>query len=164
MVMLNFCQFPFVKSTLLIAMCYASLGLLCSNLSGGAFVVPIPFIPEAVALATGLFFGWQCAIGVFFGELILGLWAKVSSTAAIGIALVNSIDLLIAVGLSKFLNINPRIGNFKDHLKLTCMVLLVLAPFSAFFSNALLMYSGVLNDEGAFWNSVMIWWASNSLA
>ncbi len=129
-----------------------------------SIVVPVFFASEGVALAFTLVFGPRMAVGVFVGQFIFALTLNPSWLVALGIASVNSLEAVMAFFILRQLKFDPSIRQVKDYLYLLVLVLFVLQPFSAIFSNLVLMTSGgLIGSSGSFIPSVMSWWLANCI-
>jgi integral membrane sensor domain MASE1 len=129
-----------------------------------SLVVPVFFASEGVALAFTLVFGPRMAVGVFVGQFIFALTLNPSWLVALGIASVNSLETVMAFFILRQLKFDPSIRQVKDYLYLLVLVLFVLQPFSAIFSNLVLMTSGgLLGGNGSFISSAMSWWLANCI-
>ena len=129
-----------------------------------SMVVPVFFASEGVALAFTLVFGPRMAVGVFVGQFIFALTLNSSWLVALGIASVNSLEAVMAFFILRQLKFDPSIRQVKDYLYLLVLVLFVLQPFSAIFSNLVLMTSGgLIGSSGSFIPSVMSWWLANCI-
>ncbi len=154
----------FFRINFALAIAYFVFWFFCSRISSGQLIVPILFIPEGIALAVGLFFGWQACFGVFVGELAIGLFLDAGYVGAVGIALVNASELMLAVYLSKLLDIDTRMNRFKDFGKLVILIFFILQPYSSIASNAIIWAQGAPFTFASFWNSAVIWWSGNALS
>jgi len=122
-------------------------------------VTLVIFASEGLALASILLFGYSMAIGIFIGQLLLVITA-ISPSVAILIALVNAIEALIALKLFKVLNLNKKLASIKDVFGLILIILFILQPFSAFFSNIILLFFSIIETSDLL-KSFFSWWFGN---
>ena len=148
---------------LILASLYVILGHLAFNEAvGNSIVTPVLFTSEGVALAFTLVFGPRMAVGVFLGQLILALTSGLSLGTSLGVAIVNSIEALIAWRIAGLLPINPALRALKDYVFLVMLILLVLQPFSALLGNLILLMSDLEAYPDFFFSSIK-WWIGNSM-
>lgn len=148
-----------------LAFIYFATGLFCTTISASQHIIsPIMFIPEGVALTAAILFGARSAYGVFIGQFALAYVNGLPLLDTFAVSFFNSAELVLASVLVKRWAINTPIQRIKDYLKLVALILFVLQPFSALLSNTALWLDGITSNQETFWESVIIWWGTNSLA
>jgi signal transduction histidine kinase len=120
------------------------------------------FAAEGISLAAVLLFGRHLWLGVFTGQLLLALDQGVSLWGSLGVALVNSLEVLIAWGAFYALGLDRRLETLRDVAGLFVIILLIAAPFSALFGVAVL-YNTTDGIEGEYGLSLFSWWFGNSM-
>ncbi len=120
------------------------------------------FLPEGFALAGVLIYGPRIIPGIFLGQLLLALNSGLGWFPAGGIALVNSLEALIAYRLSRRYALDLNLSSIRDLMLLTGMILLILQPFSAILGNGVLYLAG-MEPLSSFKNSLFFWWFGNVL-
>ena len=148
----------------LLAATYFVLGAFCSGISSHALLVPVLFLPEGVALAAALVFGWRCAYGIFVGQLALALFNDANFDIALSIASINALEAIIAVNLARRWAIKIPIASLMDYTKLVLLVSAILQPFSAVVSNLIIWRPDSLEVGHQFVSATASWWTSNTLA
>ncbi len=137
-----------------LATSYVIFGKLSSLFGQVSSIVTIGiFLPEGVALAAVLLFGRRIVWGIFLGQFLFALSNNLGFLSSLLIALINSIEALLAINLVEFWRIDLRLRNVADVLKFFVLIAFVLQPFSAFAGNAVLALFGYL--KGNFWHYVL---------
>jgi len=148
-------------TTLVLTVLYFISGKVSMLLLNGHHIVNVGiFASEGVALAFALYFGKNIWVGVFLGQLILLLSENVSILPSVGIAVVNSIEVIIAVLLFHRYKLNIELKSFRDIIGLTVIVVAVLQVFSSLSSNLILLLSNMI-DSNDFLVSLFSWWFGN---
>jgi len=143
----------------LIAFLYALTGKLSTIIFVSEKIVTFSvFPPEGIALAFALYFGKKIIPGIFIGQLILALINGLNIFQSTGIAIVNSLEALIAIYLWNKYKHSPTLEDFKDYFYLIGMIVLVLQPFSAIFGNLVLSVGSKFNFLNTFY-----WYIGNVL-
>lgn len=125
-------------------------------------VTLVVFAAEGFALAAGILFGRRVWPGVFIGQLLLALDNGLAWPAALGVSLVNSVEMVLAAWLFHRLDLRVDLSRLRDVVGLALLSALVLQPFSASFGTTALWLTGVLPAADwllAWWS----WWMGNVL-
>ena len=147
----------------LLAASYVIFGKLSSLFGQVSSIVTIGiFLPEGIALAAALLFGRRIVWGIFLGQFLFALSNNLGFLPSLLIALINSIEALLAINVVEFWRIDLRLRNVADVLKFFALIAFVLQPFSAFAGNAVLALFGYL--KGNFWHYVLSWYLGNVMA
>lgn len=147
--------------TLAIALLYFLTGKVSIELLGGIKIVNVGiFAAEGFALAFAVRFGPRVLPGIFVGQLILALSTQIPLLPALGVSTVNTLEALLGILLFRHFRIRPTLDHFRDIFLFALLVLLILQPFSAFFSNLILLATGELQRE-RFFVSLFSWWFGN---
>ncbi len=118
------------------------------------------FFAEGISLTAVIIFGKRAILGVFLGQLILALNGGLSFGSSVGISLVNSIELVIALVVLEKYNFDRRLLRIRDLNILFLTIIFVLQPFSSFFGNMVLLSSSVIESSN-FFESLFSWWFGN---
>jgi signal transduction histidine kinase len=147
--------------TLAIALLYFLTGKVSIELLGGIKIVNVGiFAAEGFALAFAVRFGPRVLPGIFVGQLILALSTQIPLLPALGVSTVNTLEALLGILLFRRFRIRPTLDHFRDIFLFALLVLLILQPFSAFFSNLILLATGELQGQ-RFFVSLFSWWFGN---
>jgi len=142
---------------------YFLAGLLCFTIYRQDSVVTLTaFLPEGFALAGVLIYGPRIIPGIFLGQLLLALNTGIGWLPAGGIALVNSLEALIAYRLSRSAQLDIQLKSVRDLMLLVGMILLILQPFSSILGNGILYLTG-LEPLSALKSNLFFWWFGNVL-
>ncbi len=149
----------------LLALAYFAFGKLVFSVSDRSLnhqiVTLVIFIPEGIALAAVLIWGRSLWPGIFLGQFLLALPLPVP--AALGIALVNSLEAYLGATLFQYFRLDHRLTRLRDLFGLMGLIVFVLQPLSALLGNGVLWLSSVIATE-AYWKSSAIWWFGNLVA
>ena len=147
----------------LLAVSYVIFGKLSSLFGQVSSIVTIGiFLPEGVALAAALLFGRRIVWGIFLGQFLFALSNNLDFFPSLLIALINSIEALLAINIAEFWRIDIRLRSVQSVLKFFALIAFVLQPFSALAGNAVLALFGYLN--GNFWHFALSWYVGNVMA
>ena len=145
------------------ALLYILAGRLSFNIfQQNSIVTLTAFLPEGFALAGVLLYGPKIIPGIFLGQFLLAMDAGLHGIPAAGIALVNSLEALIAFRLSRYLRLDLHLKTVRDLMLLTAMILFVLQPFSSLLGNGVLYLSGAA-PLAFLKNNLFFWWFGNAL-
>jgi integral membrane sensor domain MASE1 len=146
---------------LLVGILYFVLGEISFILLSGNNIVNIGiFIPEGVALAFAIHFGTKVLPGIFFGQFILAYTNMSVFLPAFEIGLINTLEAALGIYMFNHFKLSKEFKTFRDILKFFIIIIFVLQPFSAIFSNIVLL----LNDQstqGEFLYLTFSWWFGN---
>jgi len=111
---------------------------------------------NGIALASVILYGRNMWLGVFIGQSLLLYYSNIPLGASIGIGITNYIEAIIAFELFKYFKLDKKLSTINDIVGLILLIVLVLQPFSATFSNLILAYFGVIKwstyfDSWFFW-------------
>jgi signal transduction histidine kinase len=147
--------------TFAIALLYFLTGKASIELLAGVKIVNIGiFAAEGFALAFAVRFGPRVLPGIFAGQLLLALSSHIPLLSALGVSIVNTLEALIAIQIFRHFGIRLTLDRVRDVVLFVLTVLLVLQPFSALFSNLILLVTGELPKAG-FLVSTFSWWFGN---
>jgi len=145
---------------LLFALFYVLAGKLSFYFALENSIVTIAiFFPEGIALALVLIYGKKVIPGIFIGQLILALSTDVSFLPAMCIAIINSLEALLALYISKKIHFDKKLLTLKDIYLLFFMIIFILQPFSAMGGVLTLTYFSSLTST--FTQSLFSWWFGN---
>jgi signal transduction histidine kinase len=147
--------------TFAIALLYFLTGKASIELLSGVKIVSIGiFAAEGFALAFAVRFGPKVLPGIFLGQMLLALSNHIHLLPALGVSAVNTAEAYLGILLFQRLGIRHSLESFRDVVLFALIVLLVLQPFSALLSNAVLIATG--ETPGAdFLLSTFSWWFGN---
>jgi len=118
------------------------------------------FFAEGISLASVILFGKRAIAGVFIGQFFLAFSGDLSILASIAIAMINSVELIIALYIFKRYKFDKRVLTIRDLHILFITIIVVLQPFSSFLGNLVLLGSSVI-DLSNFLESLFSWWFGN---
>ena len=146
---------------ILLALLYWLTGKLSFTFFQQDMIVTVTvFIPEGIALAAVLIYGYRIVPGIFLGQLLLALDSGLALPPAFGIALTNALEAAIAYRLFVHFKLDKTLSHIRDLIGLFLMITLVLQPFSALLGNMILL-SLHLAKESAFLLNLFFWWFGN---
>jgi len=149
-----------MPATLLLALLYYTTGELSFLLLTSDNIINLGvFIPEGIALAFALYYGFGILGGILIGQFFLALVNHISPEAAIAVALVNTLEAYSAILIARYFSLDIRLKEFRDIAVLMGMILFVLQPLSAFGGNMILLFFQE-SKEGFFWG-FFSWWFGN---
>ena len=147
----------------LIALLYFLAGKMSLGIASENHIITIViFAAEGFALAGVLLFGKSILPGIFLGQLLLALDGNIAFLPAFGIALVNTLEALIAWKILNHFKFDRYIKHPNDLFLLFCTIACILQPFSAFFGTSILYSASIVTDHD-FLNSLFSWWFGNTL-
>ena len=120
----------------------------------------VVFPSEGIALAFAIHFGKRVWPGIFLGQFLIAYTNGLDITTSLSISTVNSLEAIIAVEFFKYLKLDEKLSSFRDIIALSLLIILILQPFSAIFSNTFLLFFGHITPE-EFSNSTFSWWFGN---
>jgi len=147
----------------LIALLYFLAGKMSLGIASENHIITIViFAAEGFALAGVLLFGKSILPGIFLGQLLLALDGNIAFLPAFGIALVNTLEALIAWKILNHFKFDRHIKHPNDLFLLFCTIACILQPFSAFFGTSILYSASIVTDHD-FLSSLFSWWFGNTL-
>lgn len=147
----------------LLALLYFLTGKLSFALFQQDAIVTITvFIPEGIALAAILIYGYRIVPGIFFGQLLLASTSGLPPLAALGVSVVNSLEAIIAYTLFNRLKFDKTLPHFRDLIGLFLLIILILQPMSAFLGNTILLIFHIIQASHYF-KDVFDWWFGNTV-
>ena len=156
----------FTKNLMLVAM-LALLYFFAGKLSFALFqqdtiVTVTVFVPEGIALAGVLVYGYRVVPGIFLGQLLLAMDSGLPWSPALGIALTNAFEALIAYKIFYYFKLDKSLAHIRDLIGLFLLIVLILQPFSALLGNAILYTLHIAQKEMLLQN-IFFWWLGNSV-
>jgi len=146
---------------LIMALLYTLTGIINATfLSTTDIVIVSAFIPEGIALAGALIYGYRVLPGIFIGQLILAIFEWHNLPAAIGVSVVNTLEAYIAYKLFYKFELNRELEHIKDIIGLILIIILVLQPISSILGNHILVYTNMI-EHNEMWSSTILWWTGN---
>jgi len=121
------------------------------------------FFPEGIALAFAIIYGYRVVAGIFIGQLILSLLNQVDLLPSFEIAIINSLEAILAIYLVEEFNISKKLETLKDVFKLFGLIIFILQPFSAIISNIVLIVYFQTSESNLMFN-ILAWWFGNVIA
>ena len=118
------------------------------------------FIPEGIALAAVLIYGYRILPGIFFGQFLLALFSGIAFFPSLGIAIVNALEAFIAFKLFQSFQLKRTLEHTRDFIGLVLLIVLILQPFSALLGNAILFISHSIHANH-FLQNIFFWWFGN---
>ncbi|WP_345979331.1 ATP-binding protein [Sulfurimonas sp. HSL3-2] len=119
------------------------------------------FAPEGIALAFALYFGKRVVPGIFIGQFVLAYTNNINFLPSFAVAVINSIEALIGIYVFNKFELSKELKTFRDAFGLVFIIALILQPFSAIFSNAVLLLDGFHLTASEFLYAVFSWWFGN---
>jgi len=160
--LVNFKWFPYIFKVVLLSLLYYLSGEISFAISSENSIVTIViFASEGFALASVLLFGKRMWLGIFIGQLLL-TYGSMPFLAGVAIAVINSLEAILAVMLFDYFKLNRNLSTTRDVFGLIYLIVLVLQPLSALFGNAVLMAFSMI-DLSDFGKSFFSWWFGNMM-
>ncbi len=153
----------YITQALLLAIIYFIAGELSFSLQVSHHIITlIVFTAEGFALAAVILFGVRIVPGIFIGQLLLGLNNNLSLEIAVAIAIINSLEAIIASVLFHTFDLRQQLTRVRDIRNLLILIFLVLQPFSASFGILLLWNAEIIqtSELKLLWVS---WWFGNAM-
>jgi signal transduction histidine kinase len=149
--------------TLIIVFAYFLSGMISFAISPENDIVTVViFSAEGIALASAIIYGKRVWLAIFIGQFFLVYYNGMEWQPSLGIALVNSIEALLAVIVFHKLKLNKDLSTFKDILGLILIIIFFLQPFSATFGNLVLIAYKVI-EPSDYLHNLMFWFIGNSM-
>jgi len=145
---------------ILLALVYYVFGKLSFAISHeNSIVTVVIFAAEGFALTSVLLFGRKMWLGIFIGQLLLAIGCM-EPLVGLSIAIINSLEALLAFALFNYFNLDKNLSTTKDIFGLIALIILILQPFSALLGNLVLNAFSVI-DTAEFGKSFFSWWFGN---
>ena len=98
-------------------------------------------------------------LAIFVGQFLL-TYGSLPILAGLSIALINSIEALLAVTLFNYFKLDRKLSTTKDVFGLIAIIIFVLQPFSALLGNFILTTFSIINIAD-FGKNFFSWWFGN---
>jgi len=149
--------------TFFIALAYFLAGMISFSISPeNAIVTIVIFSAEGIALASAILYGKQVWVGILIGQFFLAFYNGMTWQPSLGIAIVNSIEAIIAVIVFEKFKLNKDLSTFKDIVGLILIIGFILQPFSAIFGNLILIIFNVV-EPSSYFHNLIFWFIGNSM-
>ena len=149
----------YILQVMILAILYFISGEISFSISKENSIVTIViFMAEGFALTGVLLFGKKLWVGIFIGQLLLAL-TSMPILPSISIAIVNSVEAILAVIIFNYFNFDKTLKNTRDLFGLILLIVFVLQPFSSLLGNTIL---NLFDISPIFSNmSLFSWWFGN---
>jgi len=145
----------------IVACFYYITGFISFKLLDGNHIVSMGiFAPEGIALAFALYYGKRVVGGIFIGQLFLAYTNNIEVIPAFEIATINTCEAIVAIYLFDKFKLSKELKTFRDILGLLILIVFILQPFSAIFSNLALLFHSQPLPNGVVY-STFSWWFGN---
>lgn len=156
--------FTYTLPSLVLALLYFISGEVNFKLLSGDSIINIGlFMPEGIALAFVLFFGKRVLSGIFIGQLLLAYNNAIPLFPALEISAINTFEAYIALILFKKFHLSYLLKTIRDVVGLVLIIVFILQPWSAIFSNIMLVLHAQTTID-TFIFSTFSWWFGNVMA
>ncbi|MCK4492998.1 MAG: hypothetical protein KAU26_03025, partial [Methylococcales bacterium] len=119
----------YIVQPLLLALIYFLAGELSFSLKVSHHIITlVVFTSKGIALAAVILLGIRIIPGIFIGQLLLGLNNNLNLEIAVAIAIINSLEGLIALVLFHILHLREQLTRVRDIRNLFLLIFLVLQP------------------------------------
>jgi signal transduction histidine kinase len=151
----------YITITFSIAFIYFLAGNLSLAISPDNNIVTIVvFSAEGIALASAILYGKRVWIAILIGQFFLAYYNGMEWQPSLGIAIVNSVEAILAVIFFRKLKLNKNLSTFRDVFWLILIILCVLQPFSALLGNFVLLTFNII-EPSDYLNSSFFWFIGN---
>ncbi|MEO1928604.1 MAG: MASE1 domain-containing protein [Nautiliaceae bacterium] len=150
----------YLQIIMLALLYFLSANIRFKSLLSHDIISTIIFPSEGIGLAFILYFGKHLWPGVFIGQFLLALSKSIPFIPAFLTAVISSTEMLLGYYIFKKLKLNPKLENFRDLIILGLIIVFVLQPFNALFSNFIFLKFGII-QKYEFWVSIYSWWFGN---
>jgi len=151
----------FLCLNIILGVLYFITGKISLTLLSGNEIVNIGiFMPEGISLAFALYYGKKLLPGIFFGQLFLAYYTSVGLLPSFEIASINTIEAVFAIYLFEKFKLSKDLTNYKDIIGLFGIIIFLIQPFSAVFSNTVLYYHHQIVENDVLY-STFSWWFGN---
>jgi len=144
-----------------IALVYFLAGNLSLALSPqNSIVTIVVFSAEGIALASAIIYGKRVWVAILIGQFFLAYVNGMAWEPSLGIAIINSLEAILAVTFFRKLKLNKNLSTFRDVLWLILIIGFILQPFSALLGNFILVKFNVI-ESSSYINSSFFWFIGN---
>jgi signal transduction histidine kinase len=151
----------YLTQTFFIALIYFLAGNLSLAISpDNSIVTIVVFSAEGIALASAILYGKRVWIAVLIGQFFLAYFNGMDWEPSLGIAIINSIEAILAVVFFRKFRLNKNLSTFRDVFWLILIILFILQPFSALLGNFILVTFNVI-EVSEYFNSSFFWFIGN---
>ncbi len=116
-------------------------------------------LSEGILLAFGLYFGKRVWVSFFIGSFALAYSSNIDLIPSFGLAVISSIEMIIAVSICNRYELNVKFQSFRDFMGFVLLIAFVLQPFNALFSNIILLLSFQI-EGGEFFPLLFSWYVN----
>jgi len=153
--------FQSIAIALMMAFAYNITGIISTTvLSQNTIIVISAFIPEGIALAGVLIYGYRVLPGIFIGQLLLAQFEWSHALNSFAIASVNTLEAYIAYKLFYRFNLRRDLSRLKDITALFILIIFILQPIASLTNNFIMYISGIIHSDEFLKNS-FLWWFGN---
>ncbi len=150
-----------MKIISILAILYFLSGKLSFFLSVDSSIVTTAiFLAEGISLAAILIYGKKVWPGIFIGQLLLALSTDLTFLPSMLIAIVNSLEAIIAYHILKYFEFNISFNKINHLYILFFVIIFIIQPFSAIFGNLILVQFSII-DASSYFKSGYAWWFGN---
>ena len=143
----------YLNTTFFIALIYFLAGNLSLAISpDNSIVTIVVFSAEGIALASAILYGKRVWIAVLVGQFFLAYYNGMEWQPSLGIAIINSVEAILAVIFFRKFRLNKNLSTFRDVFWLIIIILFILQPFSALVGNSILVTFNMI-DPSEYLNS-----------
>ena len=121
----------------------------------------VVFPADGIALGAALFFGKRIWPGIFIGHFIAALNSGFGWMPSVEIAMIVSLEAVLAVHLFDEYKLDRRLIRLEDVLGLILIIVIILQPFSALLSNIIWLLQYMFNENIVYSKSLYSWWLDN---
>jgi len=151
----------YLTQTFFIALIYFLAGNFSLAISPDNNIVTIiVFSAEGIALASAILYGKRVWIAILIGQFFLAYSEGMAWQPSLGIAIINSMEAILAVIFFRKLRLNKDLSTFRDVFWLIIIILFILQPFSALLGNLVLLKFNIIKPSEYF-NSSFFWFIGN---
>jgi len=144
-----------------IALIYFLAGNLSLAISPDNNIVTIVvFSAEGIALASAILYGKRVWIAILIGQFFLAYYNGMEWQPSLGIAIVNSLEAILAVIFFRKLKLNQNLSTFRDVFWLIIIIIFVLQPFSALLGNLVFITFDIIKTS-EYLHSSFFWFIGN---
>jgi signal transduction histidine kinase len=124
------------------------------------FVTIVVFSAEGIALASAILYGKRVWIAILIGQFFLAYYNGMAWQPSLGIAIVNSLEAILAVIFFRKLKLNKNLSTFRDVFWLIIIIIFILQPFSALLGNLVFVIFDIIKTS-EYLNSSFFWFIGN---
>ncbi len=117
---------------------------------------------EGVALASAILFGRRIWVAILIGHFLLCYSHNIIWQVSLSIAIINSLEAILAVVFFQKLNLNKNLSTFRDVSWLIMIIIVILQPFSAVLGNIILMKYHII-ESSRYFQSTFFWFIHNTM-